>query len=98
VRLMLAVSLLAALVASPIQADDAVKECKEFFEKFDKCVDKLEGEEKDSAKIFVKTLKGTLGMADDLNQGDSMMLGILCSATMEEAKKDPDVQKYNCQW
>jgi hypothetical protein len=98
VRRMLAVTVLALLVTAPVQADDAVKECKDFFEKFDKCVDKLEGEEKDDAKIFVRTLKGTLGMADDLNQEDSMMLGILCSATMEEAKKDPDVQKYNCEW
>ena len=97
-RRMLAASLLALFFTAPAQADDTIKACKDFFEKFDKCVDKLEGEEKDEAKIFVKTLKGMLGMADDVNQGDSMMLGILCSATMEEAKKEPEVQKYNCEW
>ncbi len=46
----------------------------------------------------MNTLKGTLGMADGLNQGDKTLLNMMCGVTMEEAKKDPDVQKYNCAW
>lgn len=79
-------------------ADDAVAECKTFFAKFQTCVDGLEGEEKDEATIFMKTLRGTLGMSDDLNQGDPTMLAIMCGAMMEEVKKEPTVQKYKCQW
>lgn len=79
-------------------ADDAVAECKNFFAKFQTCIDGLEGEQKDEATIFMKTLRGTLGMSDDLNQGDPTLLGIMCGTLMEEAKKDPDIQKYKCQW
>jgi len=82
----------------PARANDAVAECKAFFDKFEKCVDGLKGDQQQEARIFLKTLRGTLGMADDLNQGDPMMIGILCGATMEEAKKTPDVQKYHCSW
>ncbi|MET0409551.1 MAG: hypothetical protein ABW006_14415, partial [Hyphomicrobium sp.] len=61
----------------PARANDAVAECKAFFDKFEKCVDGLKGDQQQEARIFLKTLRGTLGMADDLNQGDPMMIGIL---------------------
>lgn len=92
---------LAAVIGSTAGAHagtDAAAECKNFFKKFQTCVDGLQGDQKDEATIFMKTLRGTLGMSDDLNQGDPMMLGIMCGVMMEEAKKDADVQKYNCQW
>jgi hypothetical protein len=82
----------------PSRAADPLAECKDFFAKFDTCVAGLEGEQQEEARIFVKTLKGTLGMADDLNRGDPMMTSILCSATMTEARKDPMVQAYKCAW
>jgi len=88
----------AVIVSGPARANDAVAECKAFFAKFDQCVDRLEGEQQQDARIFVRTLKGTLGMSDDLNQGDPMYLSIMCSAMMDEVKKDRDVQSYNCQW
>ncbi|MGH9697688.1 MAG: hypothetical protein ACRD5Z_26345, partial [Bryobacteraceae bacterium] len=77
---------------------DAVAECKAFFEKFQKCVDGLKADQQDEARIFMKTLRGTLGMSDDLNQGDPMMLGIMCGTMITEVKKEPMVQKYNCSW
>jgi hypothetical protein len=88
----------ASLAPSPAPAADPLAECKDFFAKFDKCIAGLEGEQQEEARIFERTLKGTLGMADDLNRGDPMMTGILCSATMTETKKDPMVQKYKCAW
>ena len=94
----LLIVLIAILISSPVRAGDAVAECKAFFEKFEKCVDGLKGEQQEEARIFMKTLRGTLGLSDDLNQGDPMMLGIMCAATMEETKKEPSVQKYNCAW
>lgn len=99
-RILLAVQILLAalLITSPARANDAVAECKAFFDKFQKCVDGLQGEQKDEAQIFLRTLRGTLGMSDDLNQGDPTMLAVMCSATMQEVKKEPDVQKYHCTW
>lgn len=88
----------AAMIQPGPARADALAECNAFFAKFDKCVAGLQGEQQEDARIFVKTLKGTLGMADDLNRGDSMMTGILCSATMSEVKKDPTVQAYKCEW
>ena len=96
-RILLAVSFCALIASVPVAADTA-DDCKDFFDKFEKCVDKLEGDQKDEARIFMNTLKGTLGMADGLNQGNKTLLNMMCGVTMEEAKKDPDVQKYNCAW
>jgi hypothetical protein len=99
-RILLAVQIAVAalLVASPGRANDAVAECKAFFDKFQKCIDGLQGDQKQEAQIFYKSLRGTLGLSDDLNQGDPMMIGIMCSGAMEETKKEPMVQKYNCAW
>ena len=97
-QLLTALAVIAVLIAGPARADDTVAECKDFFDKFEKCVDGLEGEQQEEARIFLKTLRGTLGMSDDLNQGETGMMAIMCSVTMQEAKKDPDVQKYNCAW
>jgi hypothetical protein len=88
----------ALLISNPVIAGDAVAECKAFFQKFEKCVDGLKPEQQDEARIFMKTLRGTLGMSDDLNQGDPMMLGIMCGTMIDEVKKEPMVQKYNCSW
>jgi hypothetical protein len=92
------IAVAAMLISSPLRANDPVAECKAFFDKFQKCVDGLKGEQQDEARIFMKTLRGTLGMSDDLNQGDPTMLGIMCGITMQETKKEPSVQKYNCAW
>jgi hypothetical protein len=100
-RLLLAaaIAVTAVFATNSARADtDAVAECKAFFQKFQKCVDGLKGDRQDEARIFMKTLRGTLGMSDDLNNGDPTMLGIMCGITMRETKKDPDVQKYNCAW
>ena len=97
-HLLIPFAAMAVLIASPLRADDTVAECKDFFAKFEKCVDGLEGEQQEEARIFMNTLKGTLGMADDLNQGDATLINMMCDVTMQEAKKDPDVQKYNCAW
>ncbi len=32
-------------------------------------------------------------MSDHLNQGDPTIMSIMCTVTMQEAKKDSDVQK-----
>ena len=93
-HLLIPLAVMAALIAGPARADDTIAECKDFFAKFEKCVDGLEGEQQEEARIFLKTLRGTLGMSDDLNQGDPSMMAIMCGVTMQEAKKDPDVQKY----
>jgi hypothetical protein len=79
-------------------ADDAIARCKAFFKTFEQCVDGLHGEQQDEARIYMKTLRATLGLSDDLNQGDPMALGIMCQVTMDEIKKDSMVQKYNCAW
>jgi hypothetical protein len=98
VPLAVLIAVMAVLMPGPLRAGDAIKECEDFFAKFQKCVDGLEGEQQDEARIFLKTLRGTLGMSDDLNRGDPTMTGIMCGFTMQEAKKDPTVQKYNCAW
>jgi hypothetical protein len=100
IRLVIAVSAAIAFSAPATCAEnlDAVEQCKDFFRKFEKCVDGLKGDQQDEARIFMKTLRGTLGMSDDLNNGDPMMIGIMCGITMQETKKEPSVQKYNCQW
>ena len=99
-RFLLAIQLaiVALLVSSPVHAADPVAACEAFFEKFDKCVDGLKGEQQEEARIFVKTLRGTVGMSDGLNRGDPAMTGIMCGVMMEEAKKDPDIKKYGCKW
>jgi hypothetical protein len=94
-----AIAVTALFSTTGARADtDSVAECKAFFQKFQKCVDGLKGDQQDEARIFMKTLRGTLGMSDDLNGGDPTMLGIMCGITMQEAKKEPSVQKYNCAW
>ncbi len=100
-RSLLAVTIVAAasLSTSVARAEmDAVAQCKDFFQKFQTCVDGLKGDRQDEARVMMKTLRGTLGMSDDLNNGDPMMIGIMCGITMQETKKDPSVQKYNCAW
>lgn len=99
-RLLLAVPITLALLLVPVvmHATDAVKQCEDFLGKFQKCVDGLKGEQQEEARVFLKTLRGTLGMADGVNRGDPQMTGVLCGVMMEEAKKDPDVQKYGCTW
>jgi len=89
--------LLVALAASPAHAD-AIAECRAFFQKFEKCVEGLKGEQQEEARIFMKTLRGTVGMSDDLNRGDPTLTGVMCGFMMEEAKKEPSVQTYNCAW
>lgn len=96
--LVIAAALGVLLVAAPVRARDPVKECAEFLGKFQKCVDGLKGEQQEEARVFLKTLRGTLGMADGVNRGDPQMTGVLCGVMMEEAKKDPDIQKYGCTW
>jgi hypothetical protein len=93
-----AIAVLAAFTAAPADANDTVAQCREFFAKFQKCADGLQGEQQDEARIFLRTLRATLGMSDDLNQGDPMMMSIMCSVTMDEVKKDQSVKKYNCAW
>lgn len=90
--------LLTAMLPQPLFAGDQLAKCKAFFTEFEQCAERQEGQQKDDAKVFVRTLRATLGMADDLNRGDAMMTSILCSVTMDEVKKDPAVQKYNCSW
>jgi hypothetical protein len=98
-RILLVVQvLMASLISSPLHAGDAVAECEAFFAKFQNCVDGLKGEQQDEARIFLKTLRGTLGMADGINRGDPTLMSMMCGMTMKETKKDPDVQKYNCSW
>lgn len=89
---------LASVAAGPAHAADPLAQCKDFFAKFDKCIQHLEGDEKEEARVFVNTLRGTIGMSDDLNRGDANITGMMCALTMEEAKKDPDVLKYKCAW
>lgn len=98
VLLLAPLALATALLPAPVRAADPIAECKSFFDKFEACIDGLSGEQQEEARIFLKTLRGTLGMADDLNRGDPMMTGIMCGVTMQEAKKDPMVQKYHCAW
>jgi hypothetical protein len=93
-----AAALLTMIASSPLRANDAVEQCKAFFDKFQKCVDGLQGDQKEEARIFMKSLRGSLGMADDLNQGDPTMIGIMCGVAMDEVKKEPMVKKYNCAW
>lgn len=93
-----ALSCLGAVATPNPGRADAIAECKAFFEKFDRCIDGLKGDQQDEARVFSRTLKATLGMSDDLNRGDPMYTGIMCSLTIQEIKKDQSVQKYNCQW
>jgi hypothetical protein len=99
-RFLLAIqlALAALLVSGLIHAGDPVAECEAFFSKLQKCVDDLKGEQQEEARIFLKTLRGTVGMSDGMNRGDPAMTGIMCGVMMEEAKKDPDIKKYNCKW
>lgn len=92
------VALAAWLAPSPTSAADAIQQCRDFFAKFETCVAGLEGEQQEEARIFMRTLRGTLGLSDDLNRGDPMLTGMMCGFAMEEAKKDPSVQKYHCAW
>lgn len=80
------------------RAEDAIAECKEFFAKFETCVDGLKGDQQDQARVFLRTIKATLGLSDELNRGDPMYTGIMCKLTIQEIKKDQTVQMYNCQW
>jgi hypothetical protein len=89
VRLLIPLAVMAALIAGPARPDDTVAECKDFFAKFEKCVDGLEGEQQEGARMFLKTLRGTLGMSDDLNQGDPSMMAIMCGVTMQRPKRTP---------
>lgn len=89
--------LFASHLASPASAD-ALAECRDFFAKFEKCADGLAGEQQEEARVYIKTLRSTLGMNDALNQGDPMLTGMMCSLTIKEMKKEPDIQKYNCAW
>lgn len=98
-RSLLALPLLAAAALAPHTARaDAIAECRTFFQKFETCVEGLEGEQQQEARIFMRTLRGTVGMSDDLNRGDPMLTGVMCGVMMEEAKKDPTVQQYKCAW
>jgi hypothetical protein len=99
--LRLAPVLLTAFIgmAPSAHADSStMAQCKTFFQKFQTCVDGLQGEQKDEAAIFMKTMRGTLGMSDDLNRGDPMLTGMMCGLMIEEAKKDTSIQQYKCQW
>ena len=92
-----AAALVAVLAPAPGRADPLAA-CRDFFTKFQTCVDRLEGEQQEEARIFMKTLRGTLGMNDSLNAGDPNLTGMMCRFTMDEVKKDPSVKKYNCTW
>ena len=83
---------------NPARAEDAIAECKVFFTKFERCIDGLKGDQQDQARVFLRTVKATLGLSDDLNRGDPMYTGIMCKLTVQEIKKDQTVQTYNCQW
>ena len=89
---------LATLLSNPAFAGDQLAECKDFFAKFEKCADGLKGDQQEEARVYIKTLRGTLGMNDALNQGDPTLTGMMCSLTIREMKKEPDIQKYNCAW
>lgn len=80
------------------RAEDAIAECNAFFAKFERCIDGMKGDQKDQARVFLRTVKATLGLSNDLNRGDPMYTGIMCKLTVEEIKKDRSVQTYNCQW
>ncbi len=94
-----AAALLATFLASPAHAgDDAIAACRDFFQKFQKCVDKLEGDQKEAARVMMNTSRGMVGMSDDLNRGDPMLTGMMCGGIMEELKKDKDGQDSKCEW
>lgn len=99
-RLLLAVPITFVLLLAPVamHAADAVKQCEDFLGKFQKCVDGLKGEQQEEARVFLKTLRGTLGMSHGVNRGDPQMTGMMCSVMQDEAKKDPAIQKYGCTW
>ncbi len=97
-RFLVLMTVVAMSISNAARADDAMAKCEKFFAKFQTCVDGLKGEQQEEAKVFMKTLRGTLGMADGLNRGDPMLTGMMCGFTMDEVKKDPSVQKYNCAW
>jgi len=91
-------SAIVIVCTAPAYAVEAVDDCKIFFEKFQTCVDSLQGEQRDEARIFMKTLRATLGMSDSLNQQDPLAHALMCRFTIVEIKKDETVQKYNCNW
>lgn len=96
--LALPVALAVLLVSATARAGDPVADCEAFLAQFQKCVDGLKGEQQEEARVFLKTMRGTLGMADGVNRGDPMLTGMLCGVMIEEMKKDPDVKKYGCRW
>ena len=93
-----AVAAVCLFAISPASAGDAIADCKDFFAKFEKCADGLQGDQQDEARVYIKTMRGIVGMNDSLNQGDAMLTGMMCSGIMDEMKKDPDIKNYNCQW
>jgi len=92
------IGLAVLLFSAPVRADDPMKQCEDFLGKFQKCVDGLQGEQQEEARVFLKTLRGTLGMSDGVNRGDPQMTGMMCSVMRDEAKKDPGIRKYGCAW
>lgn len=92
--------LAATMLVSPsaFAEDSALDKCKKFFTAFEKCADGLKGDQQDEARVYIKTMRGMIGMSDDLNRGDSLITGMMCAGVMDELKKDSSVQKYNCQW
>ena len=92
--------LAATLILAPaaLAEDNAIDKCKKFFAAFEKCADGLKGDQQDAARVTIKTMRGMIGMSDDLNQGDALVTGMMCAGMMDEMKKDSDVKSYNCQW
>lgn len=45
------IAAVAMLFVNPVQAGDAVAECKAFFEKFQQCIDGLKGDDQEDAHI-----------------------------------------------
>jgi hypothetical protein len=90
----------AALLFSPgpVRAEEPIEACKAFFAKFEKCVEALGEDRREEARIYMKSLRATLGMADDLNRGDPNLTGMLCGFAMDQIKEDKDVKSYNCKW
>lgn len=98
-RLFSTAILATALTASSAYAGDmGVPQCDNFFAKYETCIAKLSGEQKENARISLGTLRFTMKMADSLNRGDPNLTGPLCESLKEETLKDADVQSYGCDW